>query len=91
MQEFIKKHFFFLLFFQGKFFETFFKNSPFFQQSFLGSLLKKYSSHFLIILALIFLSLISDFLPLIWKEKPEAQSLDALVPKDFVFASHRNW
>ncbi len=84
MQKIIKKLFQHLLFFQEEIQKRFFKDKPLFQNSTLEQLFKKYRSHFLIILGLIFLSFISEFLPLLRKEKTKAISLDSLVPKDFV-------
>ena len=48
------------------------------------TLFKKFSGHFIILTALVFLSLISELLPKLLKEKNQAPSLDALIPKGFV-------
>lgn len=85
MQEFIRKRLYFLLvLFQEKVLRKSFRNTTFSQGGILKELIKKYNSHFLIILGLVFLSFVSELLPLILKEKPKPLSLDALVPKDFV-------
>ena len=80
----MKKHIDYLIFLQKEIWEKLIAKIPFIQGNIMEHLLKKYSGHFLIILALILLSLISKFLPILLKEQPKAFSLDSLVPKDFV-------
>lgn len=67
-----------------KWLRNFFKKDPFVQESLLIGLLRKYSSHGLILLGLVIFSLLSEILPLAFKEEPKTPSLDSLVPKDFV-------
>ena len=80
----MKKYFKFIFCYQEKNLNHFFKKIPFMQGEATGNILKKYKGHFLIILGLICLSLVSEFLPKLLKEKKEIQSLDSLIPKDFV-------
>ena len=61
-----------------------FKRHPFAQGGVLEYLLQKYFWHFIIIFILIVLSLVSKFLPLVFKPDKPAVSLDHLVPKGFV-------
>ena len=84
MKKFIKNCWYCLVFFQKETLGKLLEKIPFIQGNILEYLFKKYSGHFLIILGLIFLSLISEFLPAMLKEKPKPLSLDSLVPKDFV-------
>ena len=80
MPKFVKKALYNLMFF----WEGLLKNNLFFQKNLLGRLFRKYMSHFFILFGLVFLSLISDLLPLIKRERARAPSLDTLVPQDFV-------
>ena len=84
MSEFIKKSFYRFSLQNKEFLEKFLKKLPVAQGGLLEHLLKKYGFHFLIVLGLVFLSLISTALPMIFKEQPKTLSLDNLVPKGFV-------
>lgn len=57
---------------------------PFLQGNITEYLLKKYFWHFLVVLGVILLSLISKYLPLALKEQAKPPSLDSLVPKGSV-------
>ena len=87
MRKFIKKYFYRLTLLREELLKSFLKNNLFFQKSLLGKLLKKYSSHFFILFGLVFLSFVSEILPMLGRESPKVPSLDSLVPKDFVLLS----
>lgn len=84
MQKLIKRRLYYFIFSCEKALENLFKKLPLAKGSLWEYLFKKYSWHFIIILGLVFLSLISSLLPIILQEQPKALTLDKLVPKDFV-------
>ena len=84
MLKFIKNRWHCLAFSQKEALGKHLEKMPCAQGNILEYFFKKYSGHFLIILSLVVLSLISEFLPALLKEKPKPLSLDRLVPKDFV-------
>lgn len=84
MRKFINKWLYHLVFFQKKVSGNALKKYSLMPKGILGELLKKYFSHLLIVLAIVLLSLISEFLPIMLKKNKEILSLDALVPKNFV-------
>ena len=62
----------------------FFKKRTFLQNNLLEYLLKKYFWQFIILIFLLIFSFSSQLLPLLFKEPQKQNSIDYLVPKDFV-------
>lgn len=84
MKKFIKSHFRYFFSSQKEALRKMITEQEFFKNNITEYILKKYIWHFVIILALIFLSLLSKFLPLMFNKTPSNLSLDHLIPKGFV-------